>query len=143
MRRRLAGGSWVWPCTWHWQRALHSAILPRKADPGDDFSAAWSWPMGHTHRHRHRIGMPGRAGDVMPRIGLLGSYGGLDTGGETRHSLLAAIADFVVHGHEPDILFVPVARIDVRRSHAVVATRWQRIGRGSCTGRTDLVRCSA
>jgi polysaccharide pyruvyl transferase WcaK-like protein len=38
--------------------------------------------MGHTDRHRHRIGMPGRACDVMPRIGLLASYGGPNTGGE-------------------------------------------------------------
>jgi polysaccharide pyruvyl transferase CsaB len=37
------------------------------------------------------------------------------------HSLLAAVADFMVHRYQADILFVPMERIDVRQSHAVVA----------------------
>jgi polysaccharide pyruvyl transferase CsaB len=37
------------------------------------------------------------------------------------HSLLAAVADFMVHRYEADILFVPMERIDVRQSHAVLA----------------------
>jgi hypothetical protein len=48
--------------------------------------------MGHTDRHRHRIGMPGRTGDVMPRIRLLGSYCGLNTSGKTILAILAAIS---------------------------------------------------
>jgi polysaccharide pyruvyl transferase CsaB len=37
------------------------------------------------------------------------------------HSLLAAVADFMVHRYGADILFVPMERIDVRQSHAVMA----------------------
>jgi polysaccharide pyruvyl transferase CsaB len=44
-----------------------------------------------------------------------------DLVGDAYHSLLAAIADFMVHRYESDILFVPMERIDVRQSHAVLA----------------------
>jgi polysaccharide pyruvyl transferase CsaB len=37
------------------------------------------------------------------------------------HSLLAAVADFMVHRYDADILFVPMEGIDVRQSHAVLA----------------------
>jgi polysaccharide pyruvyl transferase CsaB len=37
------------------------------------------------------------------------------------HSLLAAVADFVVHRYGGQVVFVPMERVDVRESHAVLA----------------------
>jgi polysaccharide pyruvyl transferase CsaB len=37
------------------------------------------------------------------------------------HALLAAVADFVVHRYGGQVVFVPMERVDVRESHAVLA----------------------
>jgi polysaccharide pyruvyl transferase CsaB len=40
---------------------------------------------------------------------------------EEYHSLLAAVADFVVHRYGGQVVFIPMERVDVRESHAVLA----------------------
>jgi polysaccharide pyruvyl transferase CsaB len=46
---------------------------------------------------------------------------GPDLTAEEYHSLLAAVADFVVHRYGGLVVFVPMERVDVRESHAVLA----------------------
>lgn len=85
------------------------------ADPAlllaaEPFTAEMLWREG-VPDHDHLVGMsvrePGRAATNLDVDGY--------------HALLAEVADFVVHRLDAHILFVPMERDDIRRSHGVLS----------------------